>query len=88
VNTYEQGIQDGRQQILDFLDEFDITELGYGGGYLLKTRIEMPDKSWKGTQHRLGSVAQYIKRGCRCDKCREVTMAYYRERRQIKGKQS
>lgn len=32
MKTYEQGIEDGRQQILDILDEFDISELGYGGG--------------------------------------------------------
>jgi hypothetical protein len=32
VSSYEQGVEDGRQQILDILDEFDITQLGYGGG--------------------------------------------------------
>lgn len=88
MTTYEQGIADGRQQILDILDTYEITELGYGGGFILK--VPTPDNSWQGIEHITGSVAQYVKRGCRCVACKKQGSAYYSKeakenRKRIKG---
>lgn len=44
----------------------------------------MPDKSWKGMQHKIGSLSQYWRFGCRCDACRGVASAYQKERRLIR----
>ena len=80
MTTYDQGVLDERQRIIDLLDQYEITEL-IGGGYMLTPPVIRPDKSWKGKQHITGSVAEYIKRGCRCDACRTQMREYTRERK-------
>lgn len=34
MNTYEQGVLDERQRIIDLLDQYEITELIGGGVYV------------------------------------------------------
>jgi len=84
MTTYEQGVLDERQRIIDLLDQYEITEL-IGGGYMLIPPVVKPDRSWKGKQHITGSVAEYIKRGCRCDACK-TQMREYTKIRKTKGK--
>ena len=83
MTTYEQGVKDAESRITALLDEYDIEEL-IGGGYILKPRWVMPDKSWKGVQHKTGSVSSYWRNGCRCDACRAFASEYQRERRLIR----
>ena len=83
MTSYEQGVKDAENRIIALLDEFEITEL-IGGGYMLKPRLVLPDKSWKGVQHKTGSLSQYWRFGCRCDACKGVASVYQRERRLVR----
>lgn len=66
--TYEQGVADERARVIALLDEYDITEL-LGGAIMLMPKCEKPMPH---TQHTLGSLAGYYKKGCRCDACKGV----------------
>jgi hypothetical protein len=77
MTTYEQGVLDEQNRIIALLDQYDIEEL-LGGGILLRPKI---DNSWKGKQHKTGSLSSYIRGGCRCDACKAFISAYNKERK-------
>ena len=81
--TYEQGVADERARVIALFDEYEITELR-GGVIMLEPRREVVDRSWKGVQHKTGSLSSYWRGKCRCDACRAVASAYNRERRAIR----
>jgi len=83
MRTYEEGVADEQARVIALFDQYDITEL-LGGAIMLVPKVEPVDRSWKGLQHKTGSLSSYFRMGCRCDACKALASAWRKERKAVR----